>query len=201
MRVRLQNKLKPNTGTSIGSGTDIVRPKLYWIVFGTVHINTSFRFLIILSDYSIDQCMHQKSRTVCAILLTQRKPHHGVEKVFQIGREISMQNVQPAERETERSRLSCFWQDAFHDLTDLKLDVQTVMKEIYATYIVITEILCGLIWSIEHNFPRRYLRSRPPEVMAHKSPLEADMSCYETYENAIKKMMEIYAKVYCEYEN
>lgn len=135
MRVRLQNKLKPNTGTSIGSGTDIVQPKLYWIVFGTVHINTSFRFLIILSDYSIDQCMYQKSRTVCAILLTQRKPHHGVEKVFQIGGEISMQNVQPAERETERIRLSSFWQDAFHDLTNLKLDVQTVMKEIYATYI------------------------------------------------------------------
>ena len=46
-----------------------------------------------------------------------------------------MKNVRPTERETERSRLSCFWQEAFNDLTDLKLDVQAVMKEIYATYI------------------------------------------------------------------
>lgn len=65
-----------------------------------------------------------------------------------------------------------------------------------------TEILCGLIWSIEHNFPRRYyLRSLPLEVMEHQSPLEADMSCYETYEKAIKKMMELYAKEHCEDEN
>ena len=154
-----------------------------------------------------------------------------------------MKNVQLTERVAERSHLSCFWQDAFNDLTDLKLDVQAVMKEIYATYIFFekekeynvvlradlsifewickitgyntypdnckpyefdatTEILCGLIWSIEHNFPRRYyLRSLPLEVMEHQSPLEADMSCYETYEKAIKKMMELYAKEHCEDEN
>ena len=154
-----------------------------------------------------------------------------------------MKNVRPTERETERSRLCCFWQDVFNDLTDLKLDVQAVMKEIYATYIFFekekeynvvlradlsifewickitgyntypdnckpyefdatTEILCGLIWSIEHNFPRRYyLRSLPLEVMEHQSPLEADMSCYETYVKAIKKMMELYAKEHCEDEN
>ena len=35
----------------------------------------------------------------------------------------------------------------------------------------------------------------------HNSPLEADMSCYEAYDKAIKKMMEIYAKEYCENEN
>ena len=35
----------------------------------------------------------------------------------------------------------------------------------------------------------------------HNSPLEADMSYYEAYEKAIKKMMEIYAKEYCENEN
>ena len=35
----------------------------------------------------------------------------------------------------------------------------------------------------------------------YNSPLEADMSCYETYDKAIKKMMEIYAKEYCENEN
>ena len=46
-----------------------------------------------------------------------------------------MKNVQPTEREKERSRLSCFWQEAFNDLTDLKLDVQAAIKEIYATYI------------------------------------------------------------------
>ena len=154
-----------------------------------------------------------------------------------------MKNVQPTEREKERSRLSCFWQEAFNDLTDLKLDVQAAIKEIYATYIFFekekeynvvlradlsifewickitgyntypdnckpyefdatTEILCGLIWSIAHKFPRRYyLRSHPLEVMAHKSPLEADMSCYETYDKAIKKMMELYAKEHCEDEN
>ena len=67
---------------------------------------------------------------------------------------------------------------------------------------MITEILCGLIWSIEHNFPRRYyLRSLLLEVMEHQSPLEADMSCYETYEKAIKKMMEIYARERFEDEN
>ena len=162
---------------------------------------------------------------------------------FSVRGGISMKNVQPTEREKERSRLSCFWQEAFNDLTDLKLDVQAAIKEIYATYIffetekdynvvlradlsimkwickitgyntypincksyefdVITEILYGLIWSIEHNFPRRYyLRSLPLEVMEHKSSLEADMSCYETYEKAIKKMMEIYAKEHCEDEN
>ena len=154
-----------------------------------------------------------------------------------------MKNVRPTERETERSRLCCFWQDVFNDLTDLKLDVQAAIKEIYVTYIffetekdynvvlradlsimkwickitgyntypincksyefdVITEILCGLMWSIEHNFPRRYyLRSLLLEVMEHQSPLEADMSCYETYEKAIKKMMELYAKEHCEDEN
>ena len=37
--------------------------------------------------------------------------------------------------------------------------------------------------------------------MEHQSPLEADMSCYETYEKAIKKMMELYAKEHCEDEN
>lgn len=35
----------------------------------------------------------------------------------------------------------------------------------------------------------------------HNSPLEADMSYYEAYDKAIKKMMEIYAKEYCENEN
>ncbi len=34
----------------------------------------------------------------------------------------------------------------------------------------------------------------------HNSPLEADMSYYEAYDKAIKKMMEIYAKEYCENE-
>ena len=45
-----------------------------------------------------------------------------------------MKNVQLTEREAERSRLCCFWQDVFNDLTDLKLDVQAVMKEIYAEF-------------------------------------------------------------------
>lgn len=67
---------------------------------------------------------------------------------------------------------------------------------------VITHLLRGLAWVIEANFPRRYyLRSLPMEILIHNSPLEADMSSFDSYQRAVHKMMKIYAKENDEYEN